>query len=44
MGKLSAKDAAKNAEKGAALTRAIPGAKDKAFEAAVLAERLMRDM
>jgi len=44
MGKFSVKDAAKNAEKGATLTRAIPGAKEKALLAAGLAARLMKDM
>lgn len=44
MGKLSVKDAAKFAEKGADLTRAIPGSKEKAFAAAQLAVRLMQDL
>jgi len=44
MGKYNWKDAGKKAEKGADLTRAIPGAKEKAREAAQLAVRIMKDL
>ncbi|MCF7935666.1 MAG: hypothetical protein K9L28_04930 [Synergistales bacterium] len=43
-GKMGWKDAGKYAEKGASITNAIPGAKDKAREVARLAVRLMQDM
>jgi hypothetical protein len=44
MGKHSWKDAGKIAEKGATLTRAIPGAKAKAREVAQLVGRIMKDL
>ncbi len=44
MGVLDPKEAAKQAEKGAATTVAIPGAGDKAKEAATLAVRIMKDL
>jgi hypothetical protein len=44
MGKMSAKDAGKRAEAGADITRAIPGAKEKAREVAALAIRIMKDL
>jgi hypothetical protein len=44
MGKYSWKDAGKIAEKGARLTRAIPGAKEKAREVARLVPRIMQDL
>jgi hypothetical protein len=40
---MSWKDAGKRAAKGASITNAIPGAKDKAREVAKFAERLMKD-
>lgn len=42
-GKFTPKEAAKFAEKGADLTRAIPGAKEKALASATMAQRLMKD-
>jgi len=42
-GKMSWEDAGKRAAKGARITNAIPGAKDKAREVAKFAERLMKD-
>jgi hypothetical protein len=44
MGKHDPKEAAKLAEKGAATTRAIPGAGEKATEVARLAVRMLKDM
>jgi len=44
MGKMSWKDAGKKAEEGASITRAIPGAKEKAREVAQLAVRIMKDL
>jgi hypothetical protein len=44
MGKHSWKDAGKVAEEGATITRAIPGAKEKAREAGQLAVRIMKDL
>jgi hypothetical protein len=44
MGKYSWKDAGKVAEKGATLTRAIPGVKKKAREVARLTVRIMEDL
>jgi len=44
MGKYSWKDAGKAAEKGAILTRAISGAKEKARGVARLAVRIMKDL
>ena len=44
MGKMSWKDAGKKAEEGANITRAIPGAKEKAREVAQLAVRIMKDL
>lgn len=44
MGKYEAKEASKLAEKGAATTRAIPGAQEKALEVALLAQRILKDM
>jgi len=43
MGKYSWKEAGKQAERGADLTRAIPGSKEKAREVARLAVRIMQD-
>lgn len=43
-GKYSWKEAGKIAEEGATITRAIPGGKEKAREAAQLAVRIMKDL
>ena len=42
--KYTPKEAAKYANKGANLTRAIPGAKEKALESAAMAQRLLKDL
>jgi hypothetical protein len=44
MGKCSCKEAGEKAEKGADLTRAIPGTKQKAQEVAEMAVRIMKDL
>ena len=44
MGKHTWEDAGKLAEKGAYITRAIPGSKDKAREVSKLAVRIMKDL
>jgi hypothetical protein len=44
MGKYSCKKAGEKAEKGADLTRAIPGTKQKAQEVAEMAVRIMKDL
>ena len=44
MGKHAPKEAGKLAEKGADLTRAIPGASEKAEEVAAMAARIMKDL
>jgi hypothetical protein len=44
MGKYSCKEAAEKSEKGADLTRAIPGTKQKAQEVAEMAVRIMKDL
>jgi hypothetical protein len=44
MGKLSPEEAAKQAEKGASTTVAIPGAGEKAQEVAALAVRILKDL
>ncbi len=44
MGKYSAKDAGKKAEKGACITCSIPGAKDTAREVGRVVERILKDL